>query len=30
MEGKERLPPDCDKEKVGDLIAEVMGKAGFV
>ena len=29
MEGKDRLPPDCDKEKVGDLIAEVMRKAGI-
>ena len=28
VEGKERLPPDCDKEKVGDLIAAVMRKAG--
>ena len=26
--GKERLPADCDKEKVSDLVAEVMRKAG--
>ena len=27
-EGKGRLPADCDKEKVSDLVAEVMRKAG--
>ena len=26
--GKDRLPTDCDKEKVSDLIAKVMRKAG--
>ena len=26
--GKNRLPADCDKEKVSDLVAEVMAKAG--
>ncbi len=26
--GKDRLPTDCDKEKVSDLVAEVMAKAG--
>ena len=26
--GKDRLPAECDKEKVSDLIAEVMRKAG--
>ena len=28
IDGKGRLPAECDKEKVGDLIAEVMRKAG--
>ena len=28
IDGKGRLPVDCDKEEVGDLIAEVMRKAG--
>ena len=28
IDGKNRLPADCDTEKVSDLIAEVMEKAG--
>ena len=28
IDGKDRLPAECDKEKVSDLIAEVMRKAG--
>ena len=28
IDGKDRLPVECDKEKVSDLIAEVMRKAG--
>ena len=28
IDGKDRLPADCDREAVGDLVAEVMRKAG--
>ena len=28
IDGKDRLPVECDKEKVSDLIAEVMRRAG--
>ena len=28
IDGKDRLPADCDTEKVSDLVAEVMVKAG--